>query len=123
MRNPRHALGLRAETVVAAWLAEQGWQVLGRRLRSTAGGEVDLVARDPRGVLVAVEVRARRSARTGPAAGSVDARRVERLRRTLAAVAAAGHYRCSGLRVDLVTVEPADARPHHWRLRRLSGIG
>ena len=108
---------------MADWLTGRGWQVVGRRLRSPAGGEVDLVARDPTGVLVAVEVRARRSARAGAAATSVDARRLGRLRRTLAAVAAADGQRHAGLRVDLVTVEPVAGQPRRWRLRRMPGIG
>jgi putative endonuclease len=121
--DPRHALGLAAEDLVADWLTRRGWQVVGRRLRSPAGGEVDLVARDLTGVLVAVEVRARRSARAGAAATSVDARRLGRLRGTLAAVAAAEQGRHTGLRVDLVTVEPVAGQPRRWRLRRLPGIG
>lgn len=123
MSDPRHALGLAAESLVADWLIGRGWGVVGRRLRSPAGGEVDLVVRDPAGVLVAVEVRARRSARTGAAAATVDARRIGRLRRTLAAVAAANGPRHAGLRVDLVTVEPVPGQPRRWRLRRLPGIG
>lgn len=108
---------------MADWLAANGWHVVGCRLRSTGGGEVDVMARDPDGVLVAVEVRARRSARAGAAATSLDARRVGRLRRTLAAVASADQQRYIGLRVDLVTVEPIEGQPRHWRLRRLPGIG
>jgi hypothetical protein len=52
----------------------------------------------------------------------VDARRVARIRRTLAAsAAAAGRHR--GLRVDLVTCEPLPNRPGRWRLTRIPGIG
>ena len=108
---------------MADWLIGRGWQIVGRRLRSSVGGEVDLVGRDPSGVLVAVEVRARRSTRVGAAATTVDARRLGRLRRTLAAVAAADQQRHAGLRVDLVTVEPVAGQPRRWRLRQLPGIG
>ncbi|HEX2883085.1 MAG TPA: YraN family protein [Candidatus Limnocylindria bacterium] len=125
MGDPRHELGQRAEEVTDAWLTQHGWRVLARRLRSAGGGEVDLVALDPSGCLVAVEVRARSSARTGSAATSVDRRRVARLARTLAAFATSGTappHR--GLRVDLVTAEPIPDDPTGgWRLRRLPGIG
>lgn len=121
MADPRHALGLAAETAVGAWLEACGWRILDRRLRSAGGGEVDLVAIDPDEMLVAVEVRARRSARTGAAAVSVDARRVGRLRRTLVARAAASGASHAGLRVDLVTVEPQGVGA--WRLERLPGVG
>jgi putative endonuclease len=121
MTDPRHALGSAAETAVGEWLEACGWRVVGRRVRSAAGGEVDLVAVDPADVLVAVEVRARRSARAGRAGLSVDARRVGRLRRTLVATAVASGIEHFGLRVDLVTVEPDFAGS--WRVARLPGIG
>jgi putative endonuclease len=122
MGDPRHDLGLAAEAAVEDWLTDAGWRVVERRARSAAGGEVDIVALDPDRILVAIEVRARRSARTGAAAVTVDARRVARLGRTLAAIGAAGVHHHRGLRIDLVTVEPATA-PKRWRLVRLPGIG
>jgi putative endonuclease len=122
MGDPRHTLGFAAEEAVAAWLTAAGWRVLRRRARSTGGGEVDLVALDPSRTLVAVEVRARRTARTGSAAMSVDGRRVTRLGRTLAAVGATCGEPHRGLRIDLVSVEPA-AEPGRWRLTRMPGIG
>lgn len=122
MSDPRHALGLAAEDATASWLAGCGWRVIARRRRSAAGGEVDLIALDPQGILVAVEVRARRTSRTGAAALSVDRRRIIRLRRTLASVAASYGGTHHGLRVDLVTVEPALNRPGFWRLARIPGV-
>ncbi|MGI8829980.1 MAG: YraN family protein [Candidatus Limnocylindria bacterium] len=124
MGDPRHDLGRRAEMVVATWLERGGWVILARRHRPAAGGEVDLVALDPDDVLVAVEVRARRSNRTGAAALSVDVRRVRRLERTLASFAASSGRPHVGVRVDLVTLEPISGpSPGPWRLRRIPGIG
>jgi len=119
MTDPRHLLGHAAEAAVEGWLDSCGWRILGRRVRSDAGGEVDLVALDPRRVLVAVEVRARRSSRAGDAAATVDQRRTRRLGATLVAIArtAPAH---SGLRIDLVTAEPAPGGG--WLLRRIAGI-
>ena len=122
MGDPRHDLGLAAEAAVARWLTDAGWRVVERRARSPTGGEVDIVAIDPERTLVAVEVRARRTRRAGQAALTVDQRRVRRLGRTLAAIAADGRHRHRSLRVDLVTVEPA-AQPGRWRLVRVPGIG
>jgi len=125
MSDPRHDLGRAAEAAVARWLASHRWTVLARRLRMPDGGEVDIVARDPDGVLVAVEVRARRTARTGTADVTVDERKVRRLRRTLAAFARSDASR-KGLRVDLVTVVPAPAGGPDgtmgWTARRIPGI-
>jgi putative endonuclease len=122
MGDPRHALGSAAEEAVAAWLTAAGWRVIRRRVRSADGGEVDLVALDTDRTLVAIEVRARRTARTGLAAMSVDGRRVARLGRTLAAIGASCGEPHQGLRIDLVSVEPT-LDPGRWRLTRLPGIG
>jgi len=123
MSDPRHALGRDAEDTVAAWLTRANWVILERRVRAGAGGEVDLIALDPARTLVAVEVRARRTDRTGAAATSVDRRRIRRLQSTLVAYAAAGARPHRGLRVDLVTVEPDHGSGGQWRLTRLPGVG
>ena len=123
MSDPRHALGRAAEEAVAAGLTAAGWTILERRTRAGAGGEVDLIALDRARTLVAVEVRARRTDRTGAAAATVDHRRIRRLESTLVAYASAGATPHRGLRVDLVTVEPATGPTRGWRLRRIPGIG
>ncbi len=123
MSDPRHALGLAAEATVAAWLSAAGWQIVERRVRAGAGGEVDLIALDPSRTLVAVEVRARRSDRTGAAATTVDQRRIRRIRATLLAYASTRATRHQGLRVDLVTVERLPGTTRAWRIRRIPRIG
>lgn len=123
MSDPRHILGRMAEQAVEQWLTREGWTVLARRLRAGAGGEVDLIALDPSLTLVAVEVRARRTDRTGAASTTLDRRRVHRLESTLVAYAATGAIRHRGLRVDLVTVEPVAGSERGWRLRRHPAIG
>jgi putative endonuclease len=120
--DPRHLLGHAAEAAVAGWLTDAGWEIVERRARSPTGGEVDLVAIDPDRTLVAIEVRARRTPRTGAAAATVDGRRVARLRRTLVTIAASGRHVHRAMRVDLVAVEPS-GEPGRWRLERVPGIG
>lgn len=121
MSDPRHVLGLAVEAAVAEWLTRIGWTVVARRARSAGGGEVDIVAVDLDGILVAVEVRARRDRRTGSAEESVDRRRIVRLRRTLAALASSAPSH-TGLRVDLVTAQPVQGEDGRWRLCRTAAI-
>ena len=123
MGDPRHDLGLAAEGAAAAWLTRIGWTVLARRVRSTAGGEVDLIALDPGGVLVGLEIRARRTSRAGTGMESIDARRVARMSRTLAAFAASTGPTHRGLRVDVVCVAPEPGVSGRWRVRRLPDVG
>ena len=124
MGDPRHALGIAAERAVAAWLESSGWRVLGQRVRASGGGEVDIVALDPERVLVGVEVRARRSLRTGIGTESITPERVRRTGRTIAEFATATRVSHRGLRMDLVSVSPEPGRiPGRWRLRRIADIG
>ena len=118
MGNQRHEIGERAERVVSDWLAGRGWTVLARRWRSPAG-ELDLVCVDTERRLVGVEVRFRRSARSGSAVESVTARHRARLRAALVAFALAHRVAHRGLRTDLVAVTPDGDR---LRLARHPGI-
>ena len=118
MPDPRHQLGQRAEDAAARWLASRGWTIIERRWRDRVG-ELDLVCCDPGGALVAVEVKLRRSARTGSALEAVHRRRMLRLRAALVAYARASAQGWPNLRLDLVTLEPEAGG---WRLRHQRGI-
>ena len=122
MADPRHQLGIDAEDAAARWLADAGWRILARRWR-VPEGELDIVALDGSGTLVAIEVRARSTARAGTALESVDDRRVRRLRHALARYAGELAPAHAGTRLDLVTmrVVQTDAGPR-WAAARLEGI-
>ena len=124
MGDPRHTLGIAAERAVAAWLESSGWRVLGRRVRVAGGGEVDIVALDPNGVLVGVEVRARRTSRAGIGTETITAERLRRTARTVVAFATERRVGHRGVRIDLVSVTPEPGSiPGRWRLRRIADIG
>ena len=123
MGDARHDLGIAAEQAVAEWLRQAGWEILARRHRSTDGGEVDLIGLDPGGTLVALEVRARRTERTGIGAETIDRRRMARMGRTLSAFAVTSGTHHRGLRLDLVIVAPVVGTAAHWGLRRIPDIG
>ena len=87
----RKAVGEAAEALALAHLRRHGLVLVARNYRVAGGphargGEVDLIAREPDGTLVFVEVRARRDARHGGAAASIGASKQRRL------VFAARHY-------------------------------
>ena len=107
MGDPRHRLGVAAEEAVAGHLAAHGWRVLARRWRCSFG-ELDLACLDAAGVLVGVEVRARRSSRAGSPTESIDKRRLHRLRSSLVEFAATHEISAPSLRVDLAGVEFID---------------
>jgi putative endonuclease len=120
MPDPRHTLGQRGEAVTATWLESRGWTILARRWRCREG-EIDLVALDPIGTLVAVEVKLRSGERSGGPLASIDGRRLRRLRGALARFGADVPPRPgTGMRLDLVAVSrQADGR---WRLHHHRAI-
>ena len=118
MSDPRHRLGHEAELLVARALTAAGWRVLANRWRASTG-EIDLVCLDPGGVLVAVEVRARRSARSGSAGESVRHEHLRRVRAALGEYAAGASLGHRGLRVDLVALDRVRGR---WRAVRFPAV-
>jgi putative endonuclease len=79
------AFGQAAESAAERLLRSKGYRILARNFR-TALGELDLVA-ETKGVLVFVEVKARRTAAFGGPVAAVDGRKQRRLIRL------AAHYR------------------------------
>jgi len=75
-------LGESFEARAQVMLERRGWRLVARNYRCR-GGEIDLIMRDRAGVLVFVEVRARRRTDFGGAAASITAAKRRRL--TLAA--------------------------------------
>ena len=99
-------LGDAAEAAAVRHLQAAGLRVVVRNYRvpGRGGGEVDLIAQDPSGTLVFVEVRSRASRRFGGAAASVGWVKQQRL------VRAAQHYLmrcavCPPCRFDVLAVE------------------
>ncbi len=110
----RRSIGLTAEDRVAADLARRGWILLARNLR-TPYAEVDLLAADPRGVMVLVEVKARHplSFLSGEDhLGPRQRRRLEGALLWLAGQRAAPQ----GWRLDLAIVQQSGGQIFGWEL-------
>lgn len=120
MPDPRHELGEHAEEATAAWLQARGWTILARRWRCREG-ELDLVARDPDRVLVAIEVKVRRTGRAGSPIETINWQRLGRLRAALGRYCAEASFSSdNGLRIDLVAMRPEGLG--QWRLSHQRGI-
>jgi putative endonuclease len=103
--------GRRGEVLAALWLMAKGYRILAFRLRLRQG-EIDLLAMR-RGVLVAVEVKARASLEAALEAVTPAQRR--RLRAALQAFASRRRrYADAELRLDLVALAPGRL-PRHIR--------
>ncbi|GAB4100280.1 YraN family protein [Sinomonas halotolerans] len=111
-------LGQRGERLAEAYLQEQGIAVLDRNWRCR-DGELDIVAAED-GCLVAVEVKSRRSLDFGHPFEAVDASKLARLVRLLAAWAQAHGVRSARRRVDVVAVTGAAGELS--RIEHLRGV-
>ena len=122
-------LGRRAEDRAVAHLESLGWRVLGRNLVNPCG-ELDIVATDPDGELVVVEVRCRTVGKVQSPLDSVGPQKLRRLVR-----AGRTHVERTGWtgpwRIDLIGfwvsgVGPAsadsDAEEPRWRLEHVRDI-
>lgn len=107
----RSIVGREAEDLAARSLAASGWVIVSRNLR-LGRLEVDLLARDPRGSLVAIEVRRRASIGAAAPAELLGYRKLGALRRQRARLP-------EGCRVDLLLVLGSPGRE---RLRLVRGV-
>ncbi|HUO99023.1 MAG TPA: YraN family protein [Rhizomicrobium sp.] len=111
-RKAAEKRGRSGELLAALLLVLKGYRILGRRVKTRAG-EIDLIAKSPRGVVCFVEVKARPD--EGLATEAIGLRQRARI------VRAAGLYlagRPAPARFDVVTVVPG-RWPRHlkdaWR--------
>ena len=110
-RAQRAVVGREAEDLAARSLVRSGWVILSRNLR-LGRLEVDLLARDPRGSLVAIEVRRRGSVGAASPSELLGARKMGALRRQRA-------HLPEGCRIDLLLII---GRPGKERLRLVRGV-
>jgi putative endonuclease len=111
-RQDAEKRGRRSESWAALLLRLKGYRILGRRVRTHAG-EIDLVAKSPRGILCFIEVKARPATRA--AVESVAPRQQQRIARAASLfVANKPALAQRPVRFDIVTVSPR-ALPRHIR--------
>lgn len=98
--------GLEAENLAARALQREGWDILGRRVRTEAG-EIDLLAQRE-GLMSVVEVKARQ--RLVDAAGALTLRQRQRLfNATEIVLAEHPEWGPEGVRFDLIVVDAANS--------------
>ncbi len=108
--------GRRSETFASLLLMAKGYRILGRRVKTHAG-EIDLIARSPRGIVCFIEVKARATAQA--AAESIGTRQQARIARAAALyLAQRPTLAAKGVRYDAVILA-AGRLPRHvpdaWR--------
>lgn len=110
----RRSIGRLAEEHVATALTARGWRVLAQNLR-TPCAELDLLAEDPAGALVLVEVKARGPLGLLEGEEHLGARQRQRLERALEWLARR-QPATRALRLDLAIVLQERGEIHGWEL-------
>jgi putative endonuclease len=77
MPSPSHTFGQSAEDMAEQMLRKKGYRILERNFR-VAGGELDLIA-DDQGILVFIEVKARRGQHFGGAPYAITTRKKQQI--------------------------------------------
>ncbi|MDF1489811.1 YraN family protein [Tessaracoccus caeni] len=77
--KPAQSLGRRGEQLAAQYLMARGWEVLERNWRCNEG-EIDIIAVDPDGILVFVEVKTRSGLYYGHPLEGITLEKARRLR-------------------------------------------
>lgn len=103
MGHERIDLGARGEALAAGYLLGRGWEILAHNWRCSRG-EVDLVARDPEGVVVICEVKTRSGTGYGSPLEAITYAKAVRLRRLAAEWARSQDRPVEGLRVDALGI-------------------
>jgi putative transposase len=107
--DPRRQLGDHGEDLAAAALKQQGYKILERNY-VTAMGEIDLIARQGK-VIVVVEVKTRRGSSFGAPQEAVNSAKQGRLRRLAEYYLKAKRLTGSPVRFDVVAITLAGGEP------------
>ncbi len=98
-------MGIRGETIARKYLEQKGFKIVGANV-FTHWGEIDVIARDPLShELVFVEVKTRSSHAFGFPEESLDARKKQRLARSIQRYFLTHQCDQESYRIDLVAID------------------
>lgn len=110
MNSPRQSLGKWGEDQAAIYLSARGYSILERNLR-TPYGEIDLLAcqdSDSGPVIVAVEVKTRRSTSYGYPEQSISLKKREHLVNSIAAYMQEHPEQGESWRIDVISIQTGE---------------
>ena len=102
MVDPRQQFGKKGESLAVEYLKKHGYRIIARNYR-TGMGEIDIIARD-KGILVFVEVKARRSFRFGNPKAAVTPRKQRSISMVALSYLKATKQESARARFDVVAV-------------------
>jgi len=115
MQNARQAAGQAGEDIATRFLVTKGYRILERGVHAGKMGELDIVARKD-GMLVFVEVKARRNAKYGRPEEAVSYQKLCRLERSIEWYRQTRKLERLPYRLDVIAVDLSEPEPvirHH----------
>lgn len=102
--------GNKGEEKAAVFLEGEGYRILERNVRRQTG-EIDIIARDPQGEVVFVEVKTRNNRQFGLPEEAVNRQKMEKITKT--ALLWVQSYSKNDImwRIDIISVEPNSPSP------------
>lgn len=121
MQTERKKLGDAGERHAAAFLESRGYRILARQAGIARVGEIDLVAYDPCGDIVFVEVKTRHDAKYGPPEEAITAKKLQRMMRVAETWRVRNGKYDRPWRVDVIAIELTGVEPviRHLQALRL----
>jgi len=120
MPSSKQALGSWAESLAEDFLRRKGYQLIARHFTSR-WGELDLVVQDGE-MIVAVEVRLRRSDKFGSAAESIGVKKLTALRLATEDFLVQREWTDRPVRIDVVAIDET-AGEHQAKITHLENVG
>jgi len=120
MPSSKQSQGTWAEEYVAEYLMRLGWEIMARQFR-TRMGEIDVIAKDPQGTWVFVEVKARRSHKYGLPEEAVTPYKIRKISRALEIYLRGLKLAKSRYRIDVVALDIFPQKPIF--LRHFPAVG
>lgn len=103
VKSNKQVIGAIGENAIAEYLTARGFRILARNWR-TKGGEIDLVAKSPGGVVHFVEVKTRNSHAFGHPLEAIDREKAHRLQRLALAWLVMNNHFGGEYQVDVAAV-------------------
>lgn len=106
MESHNKKIGNYGEDKAASYLKLKGYEILSRNFRSGRGGEIDIIAKDRKGVLVFVEVKTRTNNSMGDPADAVNYHKKKHIINTALKYIHKNHLYEQDARFDVIEIIP-----------------
>ena len=100
-------IGRRGEELAVKILSDKGWEIIDRNYVYNKG-EMDIIAKDPAGILVFIEVKTRTNLEFGMPEDSITKRKIKQLKKIAECYLYEKDIKDTGCRIDVISILAID---------------